>query len=181
MDENKGLVESADVSAYIEQRLTEIAENLQPFSGLIQPGLDSYQEGIRSTSTLSGGALVASIPVAELIIGSADMVEHSWLLRVAWMCWVVSMLADLFRWRVLPGLKNIQVKVMAQHKAILSQILETPDSQNRHAEIDDIITNAVRDEIRLSVLRLRIGGRLAVSTLVVGMFALAAFAHFNLP
>lgn len=173
--------ESRELTQLVWNQLQALRQDARELAELSKPGMDVYAESIRQTTTLAGGALVASVAVAELTVGSAQTVEASWLLRVAWICWGFCILTDLFRWRVLPTINNLESKVLAQVHTVVEELLAIPDSSVRHSHVEEVSRRVVTGEIQAALARLKYSGMTAVLLLAAGMFALALFAHYNIP
>jgi hypothetical protein len=199
MDENRSrnpnelssLTEAPEVSDPAEsqellaQRIEEITAQILPqvqgIASLAEPAWTTVQEQLRTMLTLSTGAIGVSVALLQILApDNSAALEKVALLIAAWLMWLMAIACDLVRFRVLPGLRTLPIKALAQIIEACSE-LERMDTVEEQLAGADKIPFRIRQEIQASLNRLNRWGTGTMVLFWLGVVCFVIFAFYNLP
>jgi hypothetical protein len=151
----------------------------------VQPAVEASTEIVKNLVTLSAGAVVASVSVAQIIHDeSPDVDSFVWLLPLSWVLFVLVVIIGLSRIGSHATVKSYGWVLYSQRGAILDSLdkLITPEAahEQMHRMRNDAIARADA-LIERMYSRERVLGPAMGLIFVLGVFSLVLFAILNLP
>jgi hypothetical protein len=156
---------------------TDVENALEELDRGLAPLWEGTTESLRTTITLSGGALVASISVVQLLAGKADEPSAGWLMPLSWVLFGLTIFAAM---RAQDGLTQMRLHRLHVIREINQMMAD---------ESTDGDETAIRQEMARRTLQLQdIGsGRYKAANLVsqfsfmLAFASMIAFAIINFP
>lgn len=149
----------------------------------VVPYLEAYVDLTRNLVTLAGGAIIASVSVAQFIRERSIDTAAGWLLALSWFFFAIAILAGLTRIGNIRAASGYAVSLLQQRSGLLACVDEATDyadAVKRVAETRNSVYSVVEIEANK---HLKSDGRSGIFLgipLLLGFVCLVAFALIDL-
>jgi hypothetical protein len=147
------------------------------------PAFEVEAERSRTIITISGGALVASISIFQVLVADADALQSRWILGLSWVLFALAILFTLGTLRHVAVMRSFPMFLYMRRGEIAEAIFPIEDDNEAVDTMLSLVNDAVQeaDERVANAARLyRRWGYAGAMAFIAAFFSLLLFALANL-